>query len=585
MVAGHGSYTGKTNGCGELSLRDEGKKVELYGWVDNKRDHGGLLFVDLKDRSGKVQIVSDPRDETFKVLEKVKPHWVIKVKGTVGKRPADTENPDMKTGQIEILTKNVEVIKKSKTPPFEIDDEVSVDEKLRLKYRYLDIRRPSMTENLILRHKIALETRNFLSGAGFLEIETPYLTKSTPEGARDFLVPSRLNPGKFYALPQSPQLFKQILMVSGIEKYFQLARCFRDEDFRRDRQPEHTQIDIEISFAEQENIMTLIEDLFVRLFKLNGIELKKPFKRLTYERAMLNYGTDRPDLRFEMKIKDLTGLFKNTEISIFKIGKKGIIAGIVLPEIFTRKELDELTEQAKELGAGGLAWFLKEKNDIKSPLKKFASKKELNDLKELMGEKGTVLIVAGEKYLSLEVLGTLRKQLGEKLDLINKSEFYPVWITDFPLFEWSKEDERWKSMHHPFTRPTEKTIKYLESNPEKVKASAYDVVINGIEIGGGSLRIFDREVQNKVFEILGFKKEEINKKFGFLIEAFKYGVPPHGGIAIGLDRLVMIILGRDTIRDVIAFPKTQAGTCLLTGAPDEVEEKQLRELGIKTDRK
>lgn len=574
-------YSYRTHGCGELSAEDVGSEVTLCGWVDSKRDHGGLIFVDLRDRSGKVQLVAEPETPSFEVLSEVKPEWVLKVKGSVRKRPQGTENPRMKTGEIEVLALDVEVLSKSKVPPFEIDDDVQVDERLRLKYRYLDLRRPKMMDNIIFRHKITLEVRKFLSSKGFIEIETPYLTKSTPEGARDFLVPSRLYPGKFYALPQSPQLFKQILMVAGFEKYFQIARCFRDEDLRADRQPEHTQIDIEMSFVTEEDILKLSEDLIATAFAVAGVELKTPFKRITYEEAMLRYGSDKPDTRFGLEIIDLSNLFKNTSIGVFKVDSNGIVAGINAQKVFTRKEIENLTEFAKSEGAKGLAWFVKEGSEIRSPLLKYASQREIEGLNRLIESGSTLFVMAGERYETLELLGRLRSELARIMKLIPEKGFDVLWVTDFPLFEWSQEEKRYKSKHHPFTRPKEETLEYLNTEPLKVKAHAYDLVINGVEVGGGSLRIYNSDVQKKIFEFLGISEEEAKEKFGFLLEAFEYGVPPHGGIAFGLDRLIMIILGLNTIRDCIAFPKTQSGTCLLTGAPDSVSALQLKELHIK----
>jgi aspartyl-tRNA synthetase len=577
------NYSMKSHDCGQLKSSNIGEEVSLFGWVHSIRDHGGLIFIDLKDRSGVVQIVADPGSEAFTALEAIKPQWVVNIKGIVRRRPEGTENPRMKTGEIEVLAKEVIVLSRSKTPPFEIEDGIEVDERLRLKYRYLDLRRPSMQNYIIFRHQVSLETRNFLSECGFIEIETPYLTKSTPEGARDFLVPSRLHPGRFYALPQSPQLFKQILMVAGFEKYFQLARCFRDEDLRADRQPEHTQIDIEMSFIEEDNILDLTEDLIIRLFALNDIHLEKPFRRISYEEAMRRYGSDKPDLRFEMEIIDLSEVFRNTQIGVFRTDEKGIVAGLNPEKIFSRKEIEELTEFVKAEGAKGLAWFIREGDEIRSPLLKFASEEEKERLLKMMKPNSTLFVMAGEKYESLELLGRLRSRLGSILGLIDESRFEVLWVVDFPLLEWNEEEKRYKSKHHPFTRPKLDTLGYLESEPQKVLAHAYDLVINGVEAGGGSLRIYDRELQSRIFKFLGISEDEANEKFGFLLEAFEYGVPPHGGIALGLDRLVMLILGLSTIRDVIAFPKTQSGTCLLTGAPDYVSPAQLKELKIRLD--
>lgn len=576
----------KTHGCGELRAENEGEKVILYGWVDSRRDHGGLIFIDLRDRSGIIQVVCEPGNSAFCVMERLRPEWVVKITGVVRKRPPGTENTKIPTGEVEVLADEVEVLREAKTPPFEIEDDIEVDEKLRLKYRYLDLRRREMLNNIILRHKVALQARNFLSENGFLEIETPHLTKSTPEGARDFLVPSRLHPGKFYALPQSPQLFKQILMVSGVEKYFQIVKCFRDEDLRADRQPEHTQIDIEMSFVEEDNIISLTEVLFKSLFEVAGIEIETPFERLTYEEAMVRYGSDKPDLRFELEIKNLSDVFKSTEINVFKNAlQNGGIYAISVPQRLSRKEIDDLNEFAKSRGAPGLAWFLLESEEVKSPLARHASDEELKILKEnYLTENSTLIVAAGEKYRTLEILGEVRNEIARKCQFIRDSRVFKIlWITEFPLLEWDEDEKRWKAKHHPFTRPTAETVDFLETDPGKVKAHAYDIVINGVEVGGGSLRIYDPETQKRVFNVLGIEEEEARKKFGFLLEAFEYGVPPHGGIAIGLDRLVMLMAGKTTIRDMIAFPKTQSGTCLLTGAPDEVDMKQLKELGIRLD--
>ncbi len=577
------NFSYRTHGCGELNKDHTGSRVTICGWVSSVRDHGGLIFVDVRDRSGTVQVVGDPGTAAFLDLEKLHGQYVVKITGTVRKRPQGTENPKMKTGEIEIAAEEVEVLSTSNTPPFEIESEIDVDERLRLKYRYLDLRRPSMQSNIIFRSKVSFEVRRFLIDNGFVEVETPYLTKSTPEGARDFLVPSRLHPGKFYALPQSPQLFKQILMVSGLDKYFQLARCFRDEDLRADRQPEHTQIDIEMSFVEEEHVLSLTEQLVKNIFALAGIELKTPFKRMSYEEAMTRYGSDKPDLRFPLEIMDLSEIFRGTEIAVFKTDEKSVVAGINPPKIYSRKELDNLTEIARAEGARGLAWFIKEGDELRSPLLKFASGREVEALKNLMLPDSTLLVLAGEKYRMLEILGRLRIEAGHEIYEINENEYQVLWVTDFPLLEWSEEEKRYKSKHHPFTRPKAETIDFLDTEPEKVVAHAYDLVINGIEVGGGSLRIYDPEMQKRIFAFLGIGEEEAREKFGFLLEAFEYGVPPHGGIALGLDRLIMIILGLKTIRDVIAFPKTQSGTCLLTGATDHVSQGQLRELRIRID--
>ena len=580
------SFTLKSNGCGELRAENVGAAVRLFGWVKSRRDHGGIVFIDLRDRSGIVQVVADPETPAFSVLERVRPEWVLEVSGVVRRRPEGTENPNMATGEVEVLAKTVTVLRESRTPPFEIEDGIEVDERLRLRYRYLDLRREEMKQNLVLRHRVAAETRAFLDRAGFLEIETPYLTRSTPEGARDFLVPSRLHPGTFYALPQSPQLFKQILMVAGIEKYFQLARCFRDEDLRADRQPEHTQIDIEMSFVDEECVMSLVENLFAHLFSSVGISIETPFPRLTYDEAMERYGSDKPDVRFGLELIDLDPIFENTAIGVFSSVRSsgGVLRGLPIPVRLSRKELDDLTEYAKGRGAAGLAWFVVEGGEVRSPLAKFASESELTAIRNLFGEEGgTLLVQAGERYRSLSILGDMRVNLARAHGLSRDEGFSFLWVYDFPMFEWDEDERRWKAMHHPFTRPRAETLDALEGDPASVRAHAYDIVLNGVEVGGGSLRIYDEETQRRVFAALGITAEEATEKFGFLLEAFEYGVPPHGGIAIGLDRLVMLMAGRQTIRDVIAFPKTQSGTCLLTGAPETVSPKQLRELHIKPD--
>ncbi|MCK4778292.1 MAG: aspartate--tRNA ligase [Actinomycetia bacterium] len=580
-------FSRKTHNCGEIRVENIGEEVELYGWIHRRRDHGGLIFLDLRDRSGLIQIEADPdiSEEAFKNAEKIRNEFVVRVNGSVKKRPEGTVNPNLPTGQVEVKAKEIKILSISETPPFEVEDQIEVDEVLRMKYRYIDLRRFEMLKNIILRHKVVQEARDFLNRNDFLEIETPCLTKSTPEGARDFLVPSRLQKGYFFALPQSPQLFKQILMVAGMERYYQLARCFRDEDLRADRQPEHTQIDIEMSFVSREDIINLIENLIKKTFSLVGVDLKLPFRRMTYEEAIKKYGTDKPDLRYGLEIDELTKLFKETEFKVFQscIKSSGIIAGLKIKSLLSRSKLDELTDWIIENGAKGLVWMVKEDTGIKSPIIKFLSNEEVKSLEEQMDmKKGEVLfIIAGEKRLTFHLLGMLRVRLAQELNLIKKEEYKTVWVTDFPLFEYDEEEKRLKTLHHPFTKPTEDTVNNLKDKPLKVKADAYDVVINGLEIGGGSLRIYHPKQQKKVFSLLGLEDKEILEKFGFLIEAFKYGVPPHGGIALGLDRLVMIISKKATIRDVIAFPKTSSANCPLTDAPDLVDEKQLKILGLR----
>lgn len=578
--------TERTHFCGDLRASDVGKDVKVYGWVHRRRDHGGVIFLDLRDRSGLVQVVIDreKNKEEFVKAEKVRPEYVLEVEGLVRKRPAGTENPNLLTGEVEVEIRRLKILSVSRTPPFEIEEDINVEEVTRLKYRYLDLRRPSMMANLVLRHQISTEIRDYLSRYHFIEVETPYLTKSTPEGARDFLVPSRLNPGHFYALAQSPQLFKQILMVSGVERYYQFARCFRDEDLRKDRQPEHTQVDIEMSFISKEDIFELIEGLMERVFSRAGFKIKVPFKRLSYEEAMLRYGTDKPDLRYGMEISDLTELFKKSEFRVFQKAavSGGCVRGLKVETTFSRSKLDELTEWAKAQGSGGLVWMVQE-DRLKSPVTKFFSEVEKKGLVEKLSlDKGeTAFLMAGKESEVALLMGLLRTRLANELGLVDAKEYQLLWVTDFPLLGYDEEGETYFSYHHPFTRPTEESIPFLDSAPLKVKAEAYDLVINGVEVAGGSLRIYQPELQKKVFSLLGFTEEEAQVKFGFLLEAFEYGVPPHGGIAIGLDRLVMILAGRKTIRDVIAFPKTQSAFCPLTGAPDVVDEVQLKELYLR----
>lgn len=578
--------TERTHFCGDLRASDVGKEVKIYGWVHRRRDHGGVIFFDLRDRSGLVQVVVDreKNQSEFVKAEKIRPEYVLEVEGLVKKRPVGTENTNLPTGEVEVEIKKLTILSVSKTPPFEIEEDINVEEAIRLKYRYLDLRRPSMTASLVLRHQVTTEIRDYLNRYQFIEVETPYLTKSTPEGARDYLVPARLNPGRFYALAQSPQLFKQILMVAGIERYYQLARCFRDEDLRKDRQPEHTQVDIEMSFASKEDIFELIEGLMERVFHLSGHKIKIPFNRLTFEEAMLRYGTDKPDLRYGLEISDLTEVFIQSEFKVFRdiVGSGGAIRGLKVEANFSRGQLDELTEWAKAQGSKGLVWLAQE-DELKSPVAKFFSEAEKKGLKERLDlKKGqTAFLMAGKEPEVATLMGLLRNKLANELGLIRPDEYRLLWVTDFPLLGYDEETKTYFSYHHPFTRPTAETVSLLNDDPLKVKAEAYDLVVNGVEVAGGSLRIYQPEVQKKVFSLLGLTDEEAQKKFGFLLEAFEYGVPPHGGIAIGLDRLVMILAGRKTIRDVIAFPKTQSAFCPLTEAPDEVDDAQLKELHLK----
>ncbi len=577
--------------CGKLNKEHVGQQVTLKGWADNRRDHGRLIFVDLRDNTGFVQIVCDfeTNPEALKTADAVRSEYVLEITGTVRERSQENVNPDLSTGEIEVDCDSIEILNTSKTPPFFINREVDVDENIRLTYRYLDLRRPPMQENIQLRHKMTKQVRDFLDEQGFIEVETPMLTKSTPEGARDYLVPSRLHSGSFYALPQSPQLFKQLLMASGVEKYFQIARCFRDEDLRADRQPEFSQIDIEVSFMEQDEFLTMMEKMVAELFeKLLGVEVPQPFSRITYDEAMEKYGTDSPDLRFGLELHDVSDLVENTDFKVFRetVAKGGQVKGISVPaaDRFSRKDLDDLTEFVQEFGAKGLAWMVLEQDEIKSPIAKFFKDGEITSIKERMdADTGDVLLfVADEPEVVAESLARLRLHLADKLEMIPENEYRLSWIVDFPLMEFDKEEGRYKALHHPFTAPYEQDLNKYHDQPEKIRAKAYDLVLNGIEIGGGSTRIHTKEVQEKMFELLGISLEEAHQKFGFLLDALEYGTPPHGGIAFGLDRLVMLFAGSSSIRDVIAFPKTANASCLMTKAPDTVTDSQLKELHLKT---
>ncbi len=589
----------RDKGCGEITADDIGKEIKVTGWVFRRRDHGGLVFIDLRDRSGIVQVVFNPEisDNVHRLAHNLRDEFVVQISGVVNKRPEGTENPNIPTGLVEIIAKGLSILNESRPLPFPLEDASQASEVLRLKYRYLDLRRPELQNNLVIRHKVTKAIRDYLDKQGFLEIETPMLTKSTPEGARDFLVPSRLDPGHFYALPQSPQLFKQILMISGLERYFQIARCFRDEDLRADRQPEFTQVDLEMSFAEPDGIMTVIEGMLREAFKVIGVDIEIPFKRLSYREAIERFGTDKPDMRFSMELRDVGDIVSQGTFRVFldAINSGGRVKAINVRGLarLSRSEIDELVEKAKNLGAKGLAW-IKIKNGFESPIQKFFSQEILKDIAErLEGEEGDILLfVADRERVVNDVLGRLRLEFGKKLSLI-KDEFNFLWVVDFPLFEWNDEEKRFESMHHPFTMPhpqdieilmnaTESDIHDPESSISKVRALAYDIVLNGYEIGGGSIRIHRPDIQQMIFRILGISDEEAKEKFGFLIDALSYGAPPHGGIALGLDRLLMLMVGGNSIRDVIAFPKTQKAQCLLSGAPSSVTEKQLRELYIKT---
>lgn len=592
------SFKIRTHTCGELRENNIGEKVVLNGWVDRRRDLGALIFIWLRDRYGITQVVFSQSDtsakpdinkDVYDLAKKLRNEFVISVEGTVRRRPDDAVNKELETGTIDVLADNLIILNEADTPPFAIKDDTDAFEDLRLKYRYLDLRRPALQKVLLLRHKMAQLVRRYFDENNFVEIETPVLMKSTPEGARDYLVPSRIHKGKFYALPQSPQQYKQLLMVSGFDRYFQIVKCFRDEDLRADRQPEFTQIDVEMSFVSQEQVFSMVEGLMKLLFKeIWNVDLSLPLKRLSYEDAMLKYGSDKPDLRFEMELHTLNEVFQKSEFKVFRdvIDSDGIVCGIVAQNsaAFSRSQIDGLTNFVKNLGAKGLVWFKVQFNGIDSPTAKFLSEEEKRNLLTAMKAEPNdlMLILAGEKKSTLNQMGALRLELAKRLELI-KSETLPslLWITDFPLFEYDKETKRFYAMHHPFTSPKIEEIDLLEKDPGKIKAQAYDLVLNGNEIAGGSIRIHNSELQSRMFRALGISDEEAKQKFGFLMNAFKYGAPPHGGIAFGFDRMVMLFAGVDSIRDTIAFPKTASAVSLMDECPSEVSEEQLRELHIK----
>ena len=580
----------RSHGCAEVTKADIGSTVTLMGWVQKSRNKGGIVFVDLRDRSGIIQVIFENGEidqEVFEKAGKLRSEFVIAVVGRVEAR-SGAVNANLATGEIEIRARELRILSEAQTPPFPIEEDSKTREEVRLKYRYLDLRRPDLQRNMILRSRVSTLVRQFLAEEGFLEIETPTLIKSTPEGARDYLVPSRVHPGSFYALPQSPQIFKQLLMCSGYDRYFQLARCYRDEDLRADRQPEFTQIDMELSFVDVDDVIDVNERMLAFLFKeVLNVEVPLPIQRMTWQEAMDRFGSDKPDIRFGMELTDVSEVVKDCDFAVFKgaLENGGSVRGINAKGqgAMPRKKIDKLVEFAKGYGAKGLAYIaIGQDGTVKSSFAKFMKEEEMNALIQAMeGENGDLLLFAADKTkLVWDVLGALRLELAKQMELLDKNEFKFVWITEFPLLEWSEEENRFVAMHHPFTMPMEEDLPYIDSDPGRVRAKAYDIVLNGNEIGGGSVRIFQDDIQEKMFEVLGFTKEEAYKRFGFLLDAFKYGVPPHAGLAYGLDRLVMLMAKEDSIRDVIAFPKVKDASCLMSEAPDVVDPKQLEELGI-----
>lgn len=580
----------RTHRCTELSAADVGKKVTVMGWVQKWRNLGSLLFIDLRDRTGLVQIVFNDQTEReiFEKAETIRNEFVIAVTGEVARRAPEAVNPSMKTGEIEILASELRILSKAETPPFHIEENSSVNEAMRLKYRYLDLRRPDMQASLMLRHRVAKIARDYFDQNGFLEIETPILIKSTPEGARDYLVPSRVHPGKFYALPQSPQLFKQLLMVAGYDRYVQIAKCFRDEDLRADRQPEFTQIDLEMSFVDVDDVIAVNEGFIKRVFKeALGVEVETPFLRMSYQEAMDRFGSDKPDLRFGMELVNVSDLVKGCGFKVFAdaVANGGSVRAINAKGCggFSRKEIDSLSEFVKAYGAKGMAWIAVEENGLRSSIAKFFSEEELDALlKRTCAEPGDLIcFIADKNQVVYDSLGALRVEIARRLGILNDTEYKFLWVTEFPLFEYDEEENRWVAKHHPFTSPMDEDMEFLESDPGRVRSKAYDIVLNGTEIGGGSIRIHMQDLQQRMFGLLGLSEEEATAKFGYLLEAFRYGVPPHGGIAYGLDRLVMLMAGRSSIRDVIAFPKVQNASDLMIEAPDVVDSKQLEELNLR----
>jgi len=579
----------RTHTCGELRATHVGQTVTLMGWAFRRRDHGGLIFVDLRDREGLTQCVFNPATsgEAHSTAQEVRSEFVLAIQGTVQRRPPGTENPKLPTGEVEVQVSRLKILNESKPLPFPLEDEGTVDEAVRLKYRYLDMRRPQVYRNFVIRDRICRVVRDYLHGQGFLEVETPFLTRSTPEGARDFLVPSRLSRGHFYALPQSPQLFKQLLMVGGFERYFQIVRCFRDEDLRKDRQPEFTQIDIETSFLDRDEFLPIVEGMLVEVFKrVGGIDVPAPFPRLAYDEAIARFGSDKPDLRYGLELSDCSDLFKAAPFQAFAqvVAAGGAVKGLRVPGGggMSRKDLDNLTETAKGLGAKGLVWVKVNPDALQSPVARFLEPVKAQLLSQLAAAPGDLLLLVGDRMpLAAAVLGRLRQELAQRLKLVPPQEIRVCWVLDFPLVEWNEEERRWDAVHHPFTAPRDQDLPLLDTDPGSARAKAYDLVINGQEAAGGSIRIHQQSVQEKLFKLLGIAPQEARARFGFLLEALEFGAPPMGGIAAGLDRLVALLAGEESIREVIAFPKTQKGTCPLTDAPAPVDPGQLKDLGIR----
>ncbi|WCR29579.1 aspartate--tRNA ligase [Paenibacillus thiaminolyticus] len=581
----------KTHSCGDITKARIGETVTLNGWVQRRRDLGGVLFVDLRDRTGLVQIVFNPEfsSRAHEVADRLRNEFVVAVSGQVVMRDAETVNPNLPTGDVEVRVTDIEILNGAKNPPFFIEDGIEIDESLRLRYRYLDLRRPEMQRTLKLRSKASKVIRDFLDDQEFVEVETPILTKSTPEGARDYLVPSRVHPGEFFALPQSPQLFKQLLMVSGLERYYQIARCFRDEDLRADRQPEFTQVDIETSFLSEEQLQGMMEQLMVRLFKTTiGVDIPTPFQRITYQEAMEKYGSDKPDLRFGLELVDVCDLVANSGVKVFgSVIEKGGVVKVLNAKgcgTWSRKDIDDLGPYAARYGAKGLAWIQVKDGEFRGPIVKFMNEEEIAALRERTGaEDGDLLLFSADtRKVVYDVLGNLRLYIGRRLNLIDESVFKFAWVVDFPLLDYDEDEKRYVAAHHPFTRPKDEDLHLFDSDPGQIRAQAYDLVLNGYEVGGGSLRIYKRDVQEKMFTALGFSPEEAQEKFGFLLNAFEYGTPPHGGIALGLDRLIMLLAGRTNLRETIAFPKTASAVDLMMDAPNIVEPAQLEQLHIKS---